>query len=314
MRPARPARPRRPRLRAGAPRARGALPVAHARRVARRARGARTPAWVPCSRSPRRPRSFERGRRTHVRARRDPRRRASRAAGRLRTRVEPGRGSHRLRDEGRPLDGRRRRHTRRADRRGRRPARVVAERPAARVRPRRLGVHGQGRRRRRAEARARRAPRLVAKRRSGSRSTATTTIVTLLWDGGGARDGRHGSGPGVRARRQAGRGARRRDRRRRPVRRRRRGAGVVGRRQAVAYVRDDTIYVDGKARPPRRATGMATGNACAGTAARLRPAASHRPAIAGGPGRWLLGFTSLSTTSGSARASSRAFARPARSG
>ncbi len=86
--------------------------------------------------------------------------------GRLRARVEPGRGAHRLRDARRPLGRGRRRQPPGSARRPRRPAGLGAERPPARVRPRRLGLDDPCRRPRRAEARAGRPPRLVAGRRA----------------------------------------------------------------------------------------------------------------------------------------------------
>ena len=104
------------------------------------------------------------------------------------------------------------------------------------------------------------------------------TIVTLRWDGGGVRTAGTGSDP---AYAPDGRLAVVRD-----------GEIVAGGRivdegtepawsadgKHVAYVRDDTIYVDGQRGASRRTARLATGQARAGAPAGLRPAAPDRPA------------------------------------
>ena len=119
------------------------------------------------------------------------------------------------------------------------------------------------------------------------------TIVTFRWGGGGVRTAGSGSDP---AYAPDGRLAVVRD-----------GEVVAGGRivdegaepawsadgKHVAYVRDDTIYVDGKA--VRR--GEQPAWRPAQHVQELLPDFDQRPPtdlqIAGGPGRWLLGFTSL---------------------
>ena len=169
LRPARAARPRRPRVRARAARARGALPHADARRVARAARGQGhlRGTGADARRGGAAELAERRSRRLAFALAGHPCRRAPRPAGRLRARLEPGRRADRLRHQGRPLDGRRGRHAH---------ARALvanADQPAWSPNGRRLaftrggcGLHRPRRRRRRAAARARRASRVVAERRA----------------------------------------------------------------------------------------------------------------------------------------------------
>ena len=119
------------------------------------------------------------------------------------------------------------------------------------------------------------------------------TIVSLRWDGGGRAHRRHGQRSGVRARRPAGSRAGRRDRRRRAHRRDGSRAGLVpdGSTARLRPRRHDLR------RRPRASRGEQPDWRPAARVRELLPdfdqRAADRSRIGGGPGRWLLGFTSL---------------------
>ena len=177
----------------------------------------------------------------------------------------------------------------------RRPARMVAERTAARLHAWRLGVHDPGRRRGRAEARAGAPTQRGRRTACASPSTATTPSSRCRWEGGSTTHRRHGQRPRLRGRTAASRscataqvvagGA---------DHRRGNRAGLVGRRQARSLRprRHDLRRREGA--PPRRAAGLAArrsaSRSCSPTSTSAPPTDLR---IARGTGRWLLGFTSL---------------------
>ncbi len=254
-------------------------------------------------------------RRAPVRARRDPRRRAPGAPGRLRTR----RGARTAHASPTSRKG----DLWTADADGTHAARIVksADQPAWSPNGRRLAftrggsvytVRADGDDERKLAVGAHPAWSPNGDRIALDRDD---TIVTLRWDGGGVRNAGTGSDP---AYAPDGRLAVVRD-----------GEIVAGGRivdagteptwsadgKHVAYVRDDTIYIDGKARSPRRAARLAAcasafRNCCPTSTSGLQPTC-RSPA---GRGAGCSASRRSSTTSGSARASSRAFARRARSG
>ena len=179
--------------------------------------------------------------------------------GRLRAGLEPERRAHRLRDARRPLGRGRRRQPSRAARRERRPARLGAERAAARVRARRLGLDDPGGRR--STSGSSRAARIPTGRPTARASPSTVTARPTPRSGGTAAR-RRTPAPAPTPRTRPTAGSRSSPTARSPSRRRRRAGhvtGLVGGRAARVGARRDDLH-----RGPRSTT-----------AARSRPGRPH---------------------------------------